>query len=279
MFNSKLYIPRAAIIENVKELAYDTKLYKVKFKYDCECDSSSESDYKPGQFVQVSILGAGEAPISICSSPTEKGYFGLCVRDTGLVTGALASLKNGDGLGIRGPYGNFFEIEELRGQDLVFIGGGIGLAPLRSAIRYVLDNRAEYGDVIILYGARAKEDIVFASDLDELGRTERVKVYTTIDEPQQGWTGHVGVVTTLLDKIEHAFKYKAFVCGPPIMIHFTIKGLIDAGWAQQDIITTLERHMKCGVGKCGHCYLGGKYVCTDGPVFTYSQINALGIEV
>ena len=279
MFNSRLYIPRVATIEKIEELTYDTELYRLKFKYDCKCDSSSESDYKPGQFVQVSILGAGEAPISICSSPTEQGYFELCIRNLGLVTGAVHRLKRGGEIGIRGPYGNSFPIEEIRGQDLVFIGGGIGLAPLRSAIKYVLDNRPDYGDVIILYGARAKEDIVFASDLDEWGRTEGVKVYTTIDEPQQGWTGHVGVVTTLLDKIKHAFKYKAFVCGPPIMIHFTIKGLMDAGWAQQDIITTLERHMKCGVGKCGHCYLGGKYVCIDGPVFTYSQIDALGIEV
>lgn len=277
MFNSKLYIPRAAITDSIEELTYDTNLYRLKFK--SGGFGGSENDYKPGQFVQVSVLGAGEAPISICSSPTEKGYFELCVRNAGLVTGALHNLKNGDELGIRGPYGNFFPIEELRNKDLVFIGGGIGLAPLRSAIKYVMDNRTDYGDVIILYGARTKEDIVFANELDEWGRGKGVKVYTTIDEPQEGWTGHVGVVTTLLDKIKSAFKYKAFVCGPPIMIHFTIKGLLNAGWAQEDIITTLERHMKCGVGKCGHCYLGGKYVCIDGPVFSYLQIDALGIEV
>jgi NAD(P)H-flavin reductase len=142
-----------------------------------------------------------------------------------------------------------------------------------------MDNRDDYGEVIILYGAKTKEDIVFATELDEWSQRQQVKVFTTIDSGQNGWTGHVGVVTTLFDKIKYAFKYKTFVCGPPIMIHFTIKGLLDAGWAQQDIITTLERHMKCGVGKCGHCYIGGKYVCTDGPVFTYSQIDTLGIEV
>jgi len=279
VFNSKLYIPRAAVIEDVKELTYDTKLYRLKFKHKCKCDNSSEADFKCGQFAQASILGAGEVPISICSNPTEKGSFELCVRDVGLVTSGVHKLQKGDELGIRGPYGNSFPIEELQGQDLVFIGGGIGLAPLRSAIKFVLDKRGDFGEVIILYGARTKEDIVFADELDEWGKQENVQVFTTIDKAQPGWSGHVGVVTTPLEKIKHAFKYKAFVCGPSIMIHFTIKGLLDLGWVEEDIITTLERHMKCGVGKCGHCYIGGKYVCTDGPVFTYAQINEMAVEV
>lgn len=279
MFNSKLYIPRAAIIEGVKKLTYDTKLYRLKFKHNSKCENSSENNYKPGQFVQVSVLGAGEAPISICSSPTKKNCLELCIRNVGLVTGSLHNLKKGDELGIRGPYGNCFPIEELAGQGLIFIGGGIGLAPLRSVIKYVLDNRSDYGEVTILYGARTKEDIVFADELDEWGRQENVKVFTTIDTAQEGWPGHVGVVTTLMDKIRHAPDRKAFICGPPIMIHFTIMELLDAGWAEENIITTLERHMKCGVGKCGHCYIGGKYVCTDGPVFTYAQINSMAVEV
>ena len=279
MFNTNLFIPRAAIIENVQNLTYDTRLYRLRFKNKSKGNSSGENDYRPGQFVQVSVLGAGEAPISICSSPSQKGCFELCVRDVGLVTRALASLKKGDELGIRGPYGNSFPIEELHGRDFIFIAGGIGLAPLRSAINYVVDNKNDYGRVTILYGARTKEDIVFASELDKWSRQDKLDVFTTIDHPQDGWTGNVGVVTTLIDKIKNQSKVKAFVCGPPIMIHFTIKELLDAGWAQQDIITTLERHMKCGVGKCGHCYIGGKYVCTDGPVFTYAQINEMAVEV
>jgi sulfite reductase subunit B len=279
VFNSKLFIPRPAVIENVKNLTYDTRLYKLKFKNKSKGNSINENDYRPGQFVQVSVLGAGEAPISICSSPSQKGCFELCVRDVGLVTGALASLKKGDELGIRGPYGNSFPIDELRGQDLIFIAGGIGLAPLRSAINYVVDNKDDYGQVTILYGARTKEDIVFASELDQWSRQKAFEVFTTIDKPQDGWTGNVGVVTTLIDKIKNQSNVRAFVCGPPIMIHFTIKELLDAGWAEQDIIATLERHMKCGVGKCGHCYIGGKYVCTDGPVFTYAQINEMAVEV
>jgi len=279
MFNSRTYIPRAAIIEDIADLTYDTKLFRLRFKNGGDFDNSSESDYEPGQFVQVSVLGAGEAPISICSSPADKGYFELCVRGVGLVTGAMHRLERGDEIGIRGPYGNNFMMEEVRDEDFVFIAGGIGLAPLRSAINYVVANRTEFGNVTILYGARTKEDIVFAKDLDEWARSEGVKVHLTIDRPQQGWTGRTGVVTTLLDEISGMSEHKCFVCGPPIMIHFTIKELLDAGWAEENIIMTLERHMKCGVGKCGHCYIGDKYVCTDGPVFTYSQINALEVEI
>ena len=268
VFNTKLFIPRPAIIQNILNLTYDTRLYRMKFKYSRDRENSTENDYKPGQFVQVSVLGAGEAPISICSSPTQTGFFELCVRDVGLVTSKIAQMKKGNELGIRGPYGNSFPVEELTGQDLIFIAGGIGLAPLRSVIKYVIDNSGDYDRVIILYGARTKEDIVFADELDQWNRQENVDIFTTIDKLQKGWTGHVGVVTTLMDKIKHL----------PIMIHFTIKELLDAGWEDENIITTLERHMKCGVGKCGHCYIGGKYVCTDGPVFTYAQINQMAVQ-
>lgn len=279
MYNSKMYIPRATIIQDIEDLTYDTKLFRLKFKNRCDCEAAGESNYEPGQFVQVSVLGAGEAPISICSSPADKGYFELCVRDVGLVTGAMHKLKKGDEIGIRGPYGNSFPIEEVKGQDFAFVAGGIGLAPLRSAINYVMADRSEYGNVTILYGARTKEDIVFADDLDEWAQIDGIDVHVTIDKPQQGWTGRTGVVTTLIDEIRGMSEYKCFVCGPPIMIHFTVKELLDAGWAQENIITTLERHMKCGVGKCGHCYIGDKYVCTDGPVFTCSQIDALKVEI
>ncbi|MBA7624393.1 Anaerobic sulfite reductase subunit B [subsurface metagenome] len=279
MFNSELYIPRVAVITGVRELTYDTKLFKVQFKDRHEGDGSGDNDYKPGQFVQVSVLGAGEVPISLCSSLTEEGYFELCVRKIGLVTGAMDNLKEEDELGIRGPYGNGFPMEQLKGQDLLFVAGGIGLAPLRSVIKYVLDNRDNYGQVVILYGARTKEDIVFPEELHQWGKEDNVKVLTTIDRPQKSWDGHVGVVTTLLREVRHPAAYKALVCGPAIMIHFAIKELLDLGLKEEDIITTLERHMKCGVGKCGHCYIGGKYVCTDGPVFTYAQLNALSVPL
>jgi len=279
VFNKELYIPRTAVIKNVEQLTYDTKLFKVRFRDGRESDGSSENDYTPGQFVQVSVLGAGEVPISLCSSPTEDGFFELCVRKIGLVTGAMDTLKKGDELGIRGPYGNGFSMEQIKGQDLLFVAGGIGLAPLRSVIKYVFDNRDDYGRVTILYGARTKEDIVFAEELHQWSKADNIDVLTTIDRAQQGWSGHVGVVTTLLREVRHPAAYKALVCGPSVMIHFTIKELLDLGLNAEDIITTLERHMKCGVGKCGHCYIGGKYVCTDGPVFTYAQLNAMNVPV
>jgi len=278
VFNSRLYTPRATVIDSVEELTYDTKLFKVQFKGRHESNGSSENDYKPGQFVQVSVLGAGEVPISLCSSPTEEGYFELCIRKTGLVTGAMSSLKKGDEFGIRGPYGNSFPVEEVKGQPLLFVGGGIGLAPLRSMIKYVFDNRDDYGQVTILYGARTKEDIVFAEELNQWSK-DNVDVLTTIDRSQEGWSGRVGVVTTLFKEVRRPATYKAVVCGPSIMIHFAIKELLALGLEEENIITTLERHMKCGVGKCGHCYIGGKYVCTDGPVFTYAQLNAMNVPL
>lgn len=276
MFNQKLYIPRAAIIEEVKSLTYDTQLYNLKFKAE---EADKEHAFRPGQFVQVSVLGAGETPISICSSPTQKGILQLCIRKAGRVTGATTELKKADELGIRGPYGNHFPIEGCRGRDVIFIAGGIGLAPLRSAINYVLDARKEFGEVTILYGARTMDEIIFSDELQQWSQAEDVQVFTTIDKAQKGWTGHVGVVTTLIKKIKDKYETKVFVCGPPIMIHFTIKELLDRGWGGENIITTLERHMKCGVGKCGHCYLGGKYVCTDGPVFTYEQLREMNVTV
>ena len=279
MFNNKLYIPRTAVINSVRELTDDTKLFKVQFKNHCEQNSRSENDFKPGQFVQASVLGVGEVPISICSSPTKKNYFELCVRKTGLVTEAISELKKGDELGVRGPYGNGFSMEQLKGQDLLFVAGGIGLAPLRSVIEYVFDNRDNYRQLTVLYGARSKEDIVFAEELHQWGRGDNIEVSITIDCPQQGWDGHVGVVTTLFNEIRHPARYKALVCGPSIMIHFAIKELLDIGLRGESIITTLERHMKCGVGKCGHCYIGDKYVCTDGPVLTYAQLDAMNVSL
>jgi len=277
VFNRQLYIPRAAVIDSIRNLTYDTKLYRLKFTN--HLDGDLEHDYKPGQFVQVSVLGAGEAPISICSTPTRTGFLELCVRSIGSVTRALGQLKCGDEIGIRGPYGNFFAVEELQGQDLVFVAGGIGLAPLRSVINFVLDRRDDYGQLTILYGARTKQDIVFADELQQWSAGRDVEVYTTIDKPQPDWSGHAGVVTTLINKLRGKSDAKAFVCGPPIMIHFTIVELLKAGWSADDIVTTLERHMKCGVGKCGHCYIGDRYVCIDGPVFTYAQIRSMNVSV
>jgi len=269
VFNDQLYIPRQVLIDDVRELTYDTRLFRLRLG----------NHYKPGQFVQVSVLGAGEVPVSICSSPTRNGSLELCVRKAGLVTSAISALGKGDCLGLRGPYGNGFSVDRFKGQPLLFVSGGIGLAPLRSLIGFVLDNRDDFGKVTILYGAKTKQDIVFGDELKQWAKARDTDVAITIDKPQEGWDGHTGVVTSLFGDLKNASACTAFVCGPPIMIHFALTELLVMGLKPNRIITTLERHMKCGVGKCGHCYLKGQYVCTHGPVFSYEQLDAMNVRL
>ncbi len=264
MINQELYIPALVEIESVTEECDLITTYKV----------AADEEYKPGQFFQVSILGVGEAPISVSSSPTEKGAIELTVRRTGKVTSAIHNLSKGDVIGLRGPYGNSFPLEDAAGRDLVLVAGGIGLAPLRSVVRYVVDNREKYGRVCLLYGAKRQSEIVFMNELEKWRNSNDIDVRLTIDKAESGWTGHVGVVTTLLYELEFNFKgCIAFVCGPPVMIKYAVQGLSQLGVGDRDIYATLERYMKCGVGKCGHCYMENKYVCIDGPVFSYREIK------
>ncbi len=277
MFNKEIYIPRKAIIKEIRPETRDTNTYRVEFPEKIG-GQDAENNFKPGQFILVSLLGAGEAPISLASPPVEEGSLEICVRDVGTVTGALHKRKVGDEIGVRGPYGNSFPVEELKGNDLLFVAGGIGLAPLRSLIKYVLSRREEYGRIFILYGARSPEDMVFKREVSTWGEAPDTEVLLTLDKEAPGWKGPVGVVTTLFKKLEGMDNFKALVCGPPVMIPFVIAGLLELGLKEENIIITLERYMKCGVGKCGHCYIGGKYTCVDGPVFTYAQMKELPVE-
>ena len=272
MFNRKLYIPRRAVIKDIKDATCDVKLYDLRFE---DNEGSRENEFEPGQFAQVSVYGTGEVPISICSSPTQKGMQ-IAVKKMGEVTTAMHELKPGDKLGIRGPYGNSFPVENLKGRNLLFIAGGIGLAPLRSVLRYVLDRRGDFGKVTLLYGALNRPSLVFWNEIQDWSKSPDTKIFMTIDNPESGWTGNVGVVTTLFDKINNIDNNTtALVCGPSIMFKFAIRGLLEKGFTEENIVVTLERYMKCGVGKCGHCYLEGKYICTDGPVFTYKQLKKM----
>lgn len=277
MYNRELYIPRISVIEDIKELTPDTRLFKIKFS---ERDSSlsEEQDFLPGQFVQVSVLGIGEVPISIASSPTQKGYLELSVRKVGEVTGALHKLKVGDKIGIRGPYGNSFPVNKTA-KRYVYVGGGCGIAPLRSLIRYTFDNRHKFPRLTILYGARTSGDIAFRDDLDLWKRSGEVEVYLSVDCGPADPECNIGVVTTLFKKFKEMKDSVAFVCGPSVMMHFTIKELLALGVREGDIILSLERYMKCGVGKCGHCYIKDRYVCTDGPVFLYSELVEKGVSI
>ncbi|GAH34907.1 unnamed protein product, partial [marine sediment metagenome] len=212
----------------------------------------------------------------ITSTPSRKGFFELSIKNVGLVSGVLHSLSSGAEVGIRGPFGNGFPYEGVFGKNLLFVGGGIGLAPLRSLINNVLDNRDNFGRIIILYGARTPGDLAFKDEFKTWEDQPDVTMLVTVDRGDEKWTGNVGVVTTLFPKAGiESENAVAFVCGPPVMIPFVIKDLLKLGFTGDTIISTLERHMKCGVGKCGHCCIGHKYVCVDGPVFSYREMKAM----
>jgi len=265
---SRLYTPEIAAVARVKPLTEREQLFEIRL------DGGRSLGHKPGQFVQVSVLGVGEVPISVSSSPSRSnGSFELAVRQVGNVTGALHRLEPGARVGIRGPFGTNFPVDEMRGQDVLFVAGGIGLVPLRSLINEVLDNRSDYGRVIILFGARSPAERLFTDELDEWRSRPDVEYLDTVDRADEGWKGNVGVITTLFPKISiDPAKTYCVVVGPPIMYRFVIPEAKKKGLPNERIIVSLERRMKCGVGKCGHCQINGIYVCRDGPVFRYSEI-------
>jgi len=267
------YIPHPAVIESIQNESFDTKTFKVVFEDESLVASFS---YKPGQFAQLSLLGIGEAPISITSSPCHRGFLEFTIRAVGKLTRAIHQLKPADKIYVRGPYGNSFPFEEVKGRDLCFIAGGIGLPPLRSLINSVFARREEFGKIKILYGAKTPDELCFKQELKTWHRIPDTEVLLAVDTPDEGWKENVGVVTTLWDKTDMASSDGvAYVCGPPIMIRFVIIELTKSGFKDENIYVTLERYMKCGIGKCGHCNIGPKFVCIDGPVFSYSQLKEL----
>jgi NAD(P)H-flavin reductase len=266
-----LFIPTIAHVVRVQPL---TALERV---LTLELPPGQSLGHRPGQFVEVSALGIGEAPLSISSSPSRSnGRFELCVRKAGDVTSALHQLQPGDGVGIRGPYGRGFPIEKFRGKDLLFAPGGLGLAPLRSLINQVLDERALFGRVIILYGARTPAELLFKDELEQWGQRKDVELRLTVDRGDDGWTGHVGVITTLFKDVSiYPRNTVAVTCGPPVMYRFVLIELLGKGLSEGNIYLSLERRMKCGVGKCGHCQINHIYACQSGPVFPYAEIKGL----
>jgi NAD(P)H-flavin reductase len=229
-----------------------------------------------GQFAELSVLGIGEAPISITSSPFRKEYLEFTIRGAGEVTKAISEMNPGDIFHLRGPFGNNFPLEEARGKNLYFIAGGIGLPPLRSLINMVFNARDQFGKITILYGAKTADEFCFKDELQEWQNIDDTHVHLTVDSATDGWIGNVGLVTELWNDARiDADNSMAFVCGPPIMIKFVTRKLLDeSGFTPSEIIMTLERYMKCGVGKCGHCNIGSKFVCMDGPVFSLEEVLA-----
>ncbi len=266
------YVPRLATIVRKKPMGANEALFEIKL------DDGSDLGHKPGQFVEVSVFGVGEAPISLSSSPTKKGTFELCVRKAGNVTTKLHTLNVGDRVGIRGPFGNGFDADFLKGKDLLFIAGGLGIAPLRSLFNYVLDNRNDYGRVILLYGCKEPRESLFNDELLLLAQRDDMEFKPTVNwcPEDEVWTGNIGVITTLIPQVDFdPEKTYAIVCGPPIMYEFVIGDLKEKNVPDDHIILSLERRMKCGVGKCGHCQINQIYVCKDGPVFSYSKIKGV----
>ncbi len=269
--NSSIYMPTPARVIETKQFTKLEKWFKI------ELPSGYSIAHRPGQFLEVSILGVGEAPISVCSSPARSnGTFELCVRRVGKMTNALHGLEPGSMIGVRGPFGRGFPIERFRGKDIIFVAGGLGLAPLRSLINEVLDQRGKYGRIAILYGTRSPQEFLFQDDMKQWQERGDIEFHVTVDRPYPDWNGNIGVITTLIPRINfHARNTIAAVVGPPVMYRFVLIELLAKGIAEGNIWMSFERQMKCGVGKCGHCQMHHIYTCQKGPAFSYAEVKHL----
>ena len=272
---NEILIPSIGVITNIRKDTPDVKTFRV-----VGLDGKKLFEHMPGQCAMLSIPGVGEAMFSITSSPTNTEYMEFSIKKCGCVTSWLHQAEVGQQITVRGPYGNGFPVEDaFKGKNMLFIAGGIGLAPLRSVINYIRSNRQNYGTVDIVYGARSMDDLV---DINEI-QTEWVNekdfnVYLTIDREQEGWNGHVGFVPAYVKEVNIPTDRTAVLCGPPIMIKFTLQALLELGFDKTQVYTTLEFRMKCGVGKCGRCNVGDKFICKDGPVFRMDNLEELPSE-
>lgn len=272
------YLPYVMTVERVIPEAPGIKTLRLRFANPEEAEGFQ---FKAGQFAEYSAFGEGECTFCIASPPTRKGYVECTFRQAGRVTSGLARLEEGQAMGFRGPFGNTFPIEDWKGKNLLFVAGGIALPPMRCLIWNILDRRGEFGDVTILYGAKSVDDLVYKNELKEWDERPDVQLFATVDPGGEtpGWKGKVGFVPTVLEQVAPSPKDTiAIVCGPPVMIKFSFPVLEKLGFKDEDIFTTLENRMKCGIGKCGRCNVGKLYVCKDGPVFTKAQLNGLPPE-
>jgi len=265
------YMPYLGTLVGVRDLAADIRIFQV------ELDNPQERTvftYRPGQFAFVSAFGVGEAPFGLASTSQRSPLLEFAVNKVGTVTNALHRLGEGDVVGVRGPFGNWFPMDEMRGRHVILLGGGIGGAPLRPVIHTILDHRADYGKVTILWAARLPSLLVFTDEFDEWQAAPDTALHVTVDRGDEGWTGNVGLITELLEKVAPAPENAVTItCGPPIMIKNTLLTLKRLGFSPDQMIVTLEAKMKCGIGKCGRCNLGEKFVCTDGPVFSCAELS------
>lgn len=263
------YAPAPARIMRTVDLVPDIRLFDLRFEDPALAQSFS---YRPGQFVELSVLGVGEGPFSLPSTPTRPGHFQLGIRRAGALTDYLFDhVREGDEVGIRGPLGNGFPVESFRGEDVLLVAGGLGMVPLRGLLSYLIDLRQQFGRVILLYGSRSPEQVLFRDELESLRRRGDAEILLTVDATGgQPWGGEVGVVTELLDDVQlDVARTFAIACGPPVFYKFMLERLVDRGFGKNRIYLSLERRMECGIGKCGHCAVGYTFTCLHGPVFSY----------
>lgn len=273
--NNETLIPKLGVITDIRIDTPDIKTFRV-----VSPEGKKLFEHRPGQCAMVSIPGVGEAMFSITSSPTNTEFMEFSIKKCGCLTTWLHAAEVGQQVTVRGPYGNPFPVDDVfAGKDLLFVAGGVGLAPLRSVINYCRHYRDRYGKIDIVYGSRSKDDLLdYQEIINEWSTDSGVNVHLTIDREQEGWDGHVGFVPNYVKELGFDTNKIAVLCGPPIMIKFTLEGLRSLGFEKTQVYTTLELRMKCGVGKCGRCNVGSKYVCKDGPVFRFDELDELPNE-
>jgi sulfhydrogenase subunit gamma (sulfur reductase) len=264
-----IFLPREATIVKAVQATPTEKHFTLQMS------DGEAMEFAPGQIVELGLVGYGEIPIGFASSPTRKDNFDVVVRSVGRVSGAVCGLNEGDSLQVRGPLGNGFDLDKLRGQDVIIVAGGIGLCPTRSLIQYILDRREEFNRFVLFYGSREPCLQLFTDDISCWRGMEQMEYHETVDKTDESWQGNVGVITTLFPKVELSAETRAVICGPPIFYRFVIRELDQIGIPRENVFVDLERRMKCGVGKCGHCQINDKYVCVDGPVFSFAEVQDL----
>ncbi|SPF45961.1 flavin oxidoreductase, subunit FlxA [Syntrophobacter sp. SbD1] len=270
------YLPDLATVQEVIDETANIRTLRVTLD---DKEKMAAFNFRPGQVGQISVFGTGESTFVINSPPTRRDYLQFSVMRVGEITQRIHQLNAGDRIGLRAPLGNGFQYEDMKGRDILFIGGGIGMAPLRTLLLHMIDNRADYGDITAIYGARSPKDLCYTYEFEEW-KTGGVNLVLTVDSEFPGWKERVGFVPTILSQeAPSPLNRIAIVCGPPIMIKFVLFGLKELGFEDRQIITTLEKRMKCGIGICGRCNVGSKYVCVDGPVFNYEQIKGMCQEL
>jgi len=274
------YIPMLTRIKSIisENEVRDIKTIELEFQKEEEYKAF---DYIPGQFAEISIIGKGECPIGIASSPTEEGTIKFTIKKMGTVTSSFHNSDIGDTIGVRGPLGNGWPMEELKGQNIVVIGGGFAFSTLRSLVLYVLDDkhRKDYGNITVIYGNRDSGEVLYRDVLEEWEKRDDIKVVLTIDREEEGWTRKVGFVAAIVKEVAPSpDNAVAIICGPPIMIRTAVDELVKIGWKDEKILNSLEMRMKCGIGKCGRCNIGEKFVCIDGPVFSLAELKKMPNE-